>query len=72
MLIGNARLITFEPGRIDDPERRRPDPTRAQQILGWQRKVSMEEGLRQSIVWFSQRLTQLASTEETGLCQLYV
>jgi nucleoside-diphosphate-sugar epimerase len=53
--------IIFEPSRIDDPERRRPDPTKAQQILGWQRKVSMEEGLRQSIDWFSQRITQLST-----------
>jgi nucleoside-diphosphate-sugar epimerase len=50
--------IIFEPSRIDDPERRRADPTKAEQILGWHRKVSMAEGLRQSIGWFSQRVSQ--------------
>jgi len=30
----------------DDPQRRRPDITRAQSILGWEPKVDLEEGLR--------------------------
>lgn len=45
--------ILFEPSRIDDPERRRPNTCKAEQVLGWQRKVSMEEGLRRTIEWFS-------------------
>lgn len=53
--------IVFEPSRIDDPERRRPNPSRAEQTLGWQRKVSMEQGLRQTIAWFSQRIRQLST-----------
>ena len=65
-LCNSTSPIIFEPSRIDDPERRRPNTTKAQQILGWQRKVSMEEGLRQSIAWFSERITQL-STIPSGL-----
>jgi nucleoside-diphosphate-sugar epimerase len=44
--------IVFESSRIDDPERRRPDISKAQQMLGWQLKVSMQEGLRLAIEWF--------------------
>jgi len=53
--------ILFEPGRIDDPERRRPDITKAQQILGWQIQVSKEEGLRRTIEWFSKQLPHLTT-----------
>jgi nucleoside-diphosphate-sugar epimerase len=60
-LCNSTSPIIFEPSRVDDPERRRPDTTKAQQVLGWQRKVSMEEGLRQSIAWFSERITELST-----------
>src|SRR5450759_3154369 len=53
--------ILCEPGRIDDPERRRPDITKAQQILGWQLQVSKEEGLRRTIEWFSKQLPHLTT-----------
>jgi nucleoside-diphosphate-sugar epimerase len=53
--------IIFEPGRIDDPERRRPDISKAQQMLGWQLYVSKEEGLRQTIDWFSKQLPHLTT-----------
>ncbi len=53
--------IVFEPGRIDDPERRRPDITKAQQILGWQLHVHKEEGLRRTIEWFSKQLPHLTT-----------
>ena len=36
----------------DDPQRRRPDITRAQTILGWEPKISLENGLRQTIAYF--------------------
>lgn len=53
--------IIFEPGRIDDPERRRPDISKAQRMLGWQLYVSTEEGLRQTIDWFSKQLPHLTT-----------
>lgn len=36
----------------DDPQRRRPDITRARAILGWEPKVSLEEGLRRTMDYF--------------------
>lgn len=50
--------IIFEPNRIDDPERRRPDITKARQILEWEPKVSIEAGLRRTIEWFSNYISQ--------------
>lgn len=53
--------ITFQPSRIDDPERRRPDITKAQRILGWQPKVNMEDGLRRTIEWFKSQCHYLST-----------
>jgi dTDP-glucose 4,6-dehydratase len=36
----------------DDPQRRRPDITRARTILGWEPKISLEEGLKLTIDYF--------------------
>lgn len=60
-LCNASSTIIFEPSRIDDPERRRPDITKAQDVLDWQLKVSMEDGLRRTIEWFSTQ-TSLLST----------
>ncbi len=60
-LCNASSTIIFEPSRIDDPERRRPDITKAQDVLGWQLKVSMEDGLKRTIEWFSTQ-TSLLST----------
>jgi nucleoside-diphosphate-sugar epimerase len=57
-LCNSSSNIVFEASRVDDPERRRPNPTKAQQVLGWQRQVSMEEGLRTTIAWFAKRIAQ--------------
>src|SRR6266566_4928769 len=50
--------IIFESNRVDDPERRRPDISKAQQVLGWQPRVSLEAGLRRTIEWFSDHISQ--------------
>lgn len=52
--------INFEPNRVDDPERRRPDISKAQQVLGWEPRVSLEAGLRRTIEWFSNHISQLS------------
>ncbi|MDQ3877336.1 MAG: SDR family oxidoreductase [Actinomycetota bacterium] len=49
---GSRSEIVFEPLPVDDPKVRRPDITRARAILGWEPKVSLDEGLDRTIEWF--------------------
>jgi nucleoside-diphosphate-sugar epimerase len=48
--------VERRPLPVDDPTRRRPDITRARQLLGWQPAVPLDEGLRRTIDWFGQAL----------------
>jgi dTDP-glucose 4,6-dehydratase len=41
--------IVFEALPIDDPQVRQPDITRARQVLGWEPKIELEEGLRRML-----------------------
>jgi dTDP-glucose 4,6-dehydratase len=41
--------IVYEALPVDDPQVRQPDITRAQQVLGWQPTVTLEEGLRRML-----------------------
>jgi len=55
----NPRLeIVFEPLPTDDPRRRRPDISRARELLGWEPKVPVAEGLPRTIAWFRERLAK--------------
>jgi dTDP-glucose 4,6-dehydratase len=44
--------IIFHPLPQDDPARRRPDITRATQLLGWEPKISLRHGLEKSLEYF--------------------
>ena len=44
--------ITFRPLPQDDPTRRRPDITKARQLLGWEPKIQLREGLAMSLDYF--------------------
>jgi dTDP-glucose 4,6-dehydratase len=46
---GSSSEIVFEALPTDDPMVRRPDITRARQILSWQPEVDLDEGLRRWI-----------------------
>ncbi len=48
---GGGRII-HKPLPKDDPKQRQPDITRARQLLGWEPRVPLEEGLRETIAWF--------------------
>ncbi|HEX5467618.1 MAG TPA: UDP-glucuronic acid decarboxylase family protein [Gaiellaceae bacterium] len=43
---GSKSEIVFEALPVDDPQVRQPDITRAQQVLGWEPEIELEEGLR--------------------------
>ena len=51
-LTGSSSSITFEPLPTDDPTRRRPDISLARSALGWEPKVTLEEGLRRTADYF--------------------
>jgi dTDP-glucose 4,6-dehydratase len=55
-LVGTGIPLEFKPLPIDDPQVRRPDITRARALLGWEPKVSLEEGLIRTIEYFQKRL----------------
>jgi dTDP-glucose 4,6-dehydratase len=51
------RFVTPTDARTkDDPQTRRPDITRARTVLGWEPRVSLEEGLGETIAWFRERV----------------
>ncbi|HZS54084.1 MAG TPA: UDP-glucuronic acid decarboxylase family protein [Bryobacteraceae bacterium] len=53
--------IEFRPLPSDDPKLRRPDITKAKELLGWQPKVSFDEGMRLTIEYFKQHTNELAA-----------
>lgn len=57
-IVGSSAGIEFKTAmRLgDDPQRRRPDITRARQILQWEPKVSLEEGIARTIPYFRQKM----------------
>ena len=54
--------IEFKPLPADDPQRRRPDISKAKRVLGWEPQVSLEEGLRQTVEYFRDRVPQPQAT----------
>jgi UDP-glucuronate decarboxylase len=56
--LSNSRSeIIFKPLPADDPRQRRPDITRAREILGWEPKVELDEGLKRTIAYFDELLS---------------
>ena len=58
---GSKSKIAYEPLPQDDPKQRRPDITKARQLLGWEPRIDLERGLRMSLDYFRN-----AVAEETG------
>jgi len=50
-LAGSGSEIVHIDRPADDPQVRRPDTTRARQLLGWRPRVSLEDGLRRTLEW---------------------
>lgn len=51
-LTGTDQKIIFKPLPQDDPLQREPDITKAKEILGWEPKVSREEGMKKTFEYF--------------------
>ncbi len=48
--------LVFMPLPVDDPQRRRPDIKRAQELLGWSPRIDLNAGLEKTIDWFRSEL----------------
>lgn len=55
-LINNSTQILNVKEAEDDPQRRKPDIRRAQQLLGWSPKISLTEGLKLTINYFRKEI----------------
>jgi len=57
-IVGNRAGITFvkDARSVRDPQQRQPDITRAREILMWEPKVSLEEGIQKTIPYFKKKL----------------
>ncbi len=60
-LTGSKSKLIFEPLPEDDPTQRQPDITKAKDILNWEPKVGLEEGLIKTIEYFSKLLINQSS-----------
>ena len=49
---GSSSKLLFSPLPSDDPKKRRPDITLAQELLSWEPKVSLREGLKATLAYF--------------------
>jgi dTDP-glucose 4,6-dehydratase len=61
-ITGSKSKIRYKPLPVDDPTRRKPDITKAKELLGWSQKVSLREGLRLSLKYFENRVRKTAAT----------
>ncbi|MCC7034847.1 MAG: SDR family oxidoreductase [Acidobacteria bacterium] len=55
-MTGSTSRIIHKPLPEDDPKVRQPDITRARTLLGWEPKVSLDEGLGRTIEYFRQKV----------------
>jgi dTDP-glucose 4,6-dehydratase len=54
---GSRSQLVFAPLPTDDPKVRQPDITRARTLLGWEPKVTLEEGLDATIEYFKKKMS---------------
>jgi len=53
---GSKSKVVFKPLPEDDPKVRQPDITKAKKLLGWEPKVGLEEGLKDTLEYFKRKL----------------
>jgi dTDP-glucose 4,6-dehydratase len=58
-ITGNKAGVVFTENKsINDPKRRQPDISRAKEILGWDPKISLEDGIKKTIPYYIEKLEQ--------------
>ena len=70
-LTGSRSKIAHRPRPEDDPRQRRPDISRAEEMLGWTPKTKLREGLKRTIFYFEKLLGEadvraMLASERTG------
>ena len=55
-LVGGKSKLTFKPLPPDDPKQRQPEISMARSKLGWEPKVGLDDGLRETIAYFRRTL----------------
>ena len=57
---GSSSSVELVERPVDDPQVRRPDTTRAAELLGWAPEVAWEDGLERTVEWFAEQLRDSA------------
>jgi UDP-glucuronate decarboxylase len=57
-MTGSRSRLVHRPKPEDDPRQRKPDISRAQEVLGWVPKTPLREGLKHTIAYFEKLLTE--------------
>jgi UDP-glucuronate decarboxylase len=57
-LTGSRSKLVRMPLPADDPKQRKPDITKARTVLGWEPKVQLEDGLKETIAYFRKLLDE--------------
>eukprot|EP00099_Drosophila_melanogaster_P021063 NP_648182.1 UDP-xylose synthase [Drosophila melanogaster] len=65
-LVGGPSVIKQSKAMEDDPQRRKPDITRARQLLHWEPKVPLETGLQRTISYFRNELARSDRFQESS------
>jgi dTDP-glucose 4,6-dehydratase len=60
-VVGSEHSIEFRPMPEDDPQVRCPDISKAKSVLGWEPKVTLEQGLELSLDYFKTALKEQAT-----------
>ncbi len=55
-LVGGKSKLTFHPLPTDDPKQRQPEISLAKEKLGWEPRVSLEDGLKETVAYFRKAL----------------
>jgi dTDP-glucose 4,6-dehydratase len=55
-MTGSRSRIIYKPLPTDDPKVRQPDITRARTLLGWEPKVTLDQGLGRTIDYFKEKV----------------
>lgn len=55
-MVGNGSKVTYHDLPVDDPTQRKPDITKARELLGWEPTIQLREGLEHTIAYFDQLL----------------